>query len=253
MKFPLHINIMLVYVNCGHFQWKLSLASQPPWFLSPPPLSPARTSSPQCSPAPCRSSCTWTVDIWENFFGNHFYIVDPTTSQFDRERLRQKSLTPYLGYFPKERGLFVCFGFPIKSRTDCRFPYLVTLSPQNSVITVCPVTPSTFVHIIVNVCTYINFNIFTYRSKPSFHISTIARCESTGPISPPFALHTELIKSSHTPKVFLTIWAQYFKHFEYLRNILLVTFAVDLWINLFPSTVTMELKMAVRLFYLWIG
>ena len=154
MKFPLHINIMLVYVNCGHFRWKLSLASQPPWFLSPPPLSPARTSSPQCSPAPCRSSCTWTVDIWENFFGNHFYIVDPTTSQFDRERLRQKSLTPYLGYFPKERGLFVCFGFPIKSRTDCRFPYLVTLSPQNSVITVCPVTPSTFVHIIVNFCTY---------------------------------------------------------------------------------------------------
>ena len=153
------------------------------------------------------------LDSWH--VGEFFYIVDPTTSQFDRERLRQKSLTPYLGYFPKERGLFVCFGFPIKSRTDCRFPYLVTLSPQNSVITVCPVTPSTFVHIIVNVCTYINFNIFTYRSKPSFHISTIARCESTGPISPPFALHTELIKSSHTPKVFLTIWAQYFKHFEY--------------------------------------
>ena len=87
------------------------------------------------------------------FFGNHFYIVHPA-SQFDRERLRQKFLTPQLGYFPKKRGLFVCFGFLIKSRTDCRFPYLVTLSPQNSVITVCPVTPSTFVHIIVNFCTY---------------------------------------------------------------------------------------------------
>ena len=95
------------------------------------------------------------LDSWHvgGFFGNHFYIVDPTC-QFDRERLRQKSLTPQLGYFPKKRGLFVCFGFLIKSMTDCRFPYLVTLSPQNSVITVCPVTPSTFVHIIVNFCTY---------------------------------------------------------------------------------------------------
>ena len=150
VKFPLHR--MLVYVNCGHFRWKLSLASQPPWFPSPPPLSPARTSSPRCSPAPCRSSCTWTVDMcgifWQPLLHRwlNFSVWQGKTET--------EIFNPSAWIFSKEEGLVCFFGFLVKSRTDFRFPYLVTLSPQNSVITVCPVTPSTFVHIIVNFCTY---------------------------------------------------------------------------------------------------
>ena len=96
------------------------------------------------------------LDSWHvgGFFWQPLLHRWPNNKSVWQGKTETKIFNPLAWIFSKTGGLFVCFGSLIKSRTDCRFPYLVTLSPQNSVITVCPVTPSTFVHIIVNVCTY---------------------------------------------------------------------------------------------------
>ena len=250
VKFPLHI--MLVYVNCGHFQWKLSLASQPPWSPSPPPLSPSRTSSPRCSQAPCRSSCTWTVDMCGIFWQPLLHRW-PNLSVW-QGKTETEIFNPSAWIFSKEEGLVCLFWFSYQ-----KYDWLQVSLPGDFVSA--KLRDHGVSSYAFNLCTYyrqllyISTSTFLHiNQNHSFIFQPLHDVSIPALIWSPFALHTELSTSSHTPKVFSTIRALYLKYFEYLKKyILLTTFAVDLWINLFPSTVTMELKRVVCLFYLWRG
>ena len=162
VKFPLHR--MLVYVNCGHFRWKLSLASQPPWFPSPPPLSPARTSSPRCSPAPCRSSCTWTVDMWGIFWQPLLHRWPNNKSVWQGET-ETEIFNPSTWIFSKTGACLFVLVFLSKVGLAAGFLtwwLCLRKTPWSRCVQLrlqpLYILSSTFVHI--------NFNLFTYQSKP---------------------------------------------------------------------------------------
>ena len=130
---------------------------RPPSSLSPLHLALAQTSSLQCNPEPCRWSCTWPggchLVSYQSLFlmkGHRGHtksrLIENKGSKFNQPILTAVLLNiqnPADGEIISTSILRMIIA-----------THLVTLSPQNSVITVCPVTPSTLM-IMCNVDLYL--------------------------------------------------------------------------------------------------